>query len=100
MLQVRRGVFETNSSSVHSITFISDAEMDAFKAGEMLFDTWNGMVTREEAERDKDNIAYKHIYDKDEIYELGWEYGGKAGYRTVDLPDGGHANYIYYCGHD
>lgn len=100
MFQVRNRIFETNSSSVHSITFISDAEMDAFRTGEMLFDIWNGMVTREEAERDADNREYKHIYSNDDLYELGYEYGGSAFASTEDLPDGGHVNYICYYGHD
>lgn len=35
--QIRRGVFETNSSSVHSITMCSDSEFDRWENGELLF---------------------------------------------------------------
>ena len=35
--QIRRGVFETNSSSVHSLTMCSDSEFDKWKSGEVLF---------------------------------------------------------------
>lgn len=35
--QIRRGVFETNSSSVHSITMCSKSEFDRWKNGELLF---------------------------------------------------------------
>lgn len=39
--QIRRGVFETNSSSVHSLTIASKEEFDKFKAGE-LRKVWRG----------------------------------------------------------
>lgn len=35
--QIRQGVFETNSSSVHSITICSKDEWDAFERGEMMY---------------------------------------------------------------
>lgn len=38
--QVRRGVFETNSSSTHSITMCSEEEFESWKRGEVLFDEW------------------------------------------------------------
>lgn len=100
MLQIRQGIFETNSSSVHSITFISDKEKEGFLSGELMFDTWRGMITKEKAMDDADNLNYKHIYGHDDLYELGYEYGGGAFLRTEDLPDGGHCNYICYYGHD
>ena len=38
--QIRRGVFETNSSSTHSITMCSEEEFESWKRGEVLFDEW------------------------------------------------------------
>ena len=38
MQQIRYGVFETNSSSTHSITMCMQSEFDAWKRGEVLFD--------------------------------------------------------------
>lgn len=35
--QIRRGVFETNSSSVHSITMCTRSDFDRWKDGELLF---------------------------------------------------------------
>ena len=35
--QIRRGVFETNSSSVHSITMCSDEQYRKWKSGEILY---------------------------------------------------------------
>lgn len=36
MKQVRRGIFETNSSSTHSISIMSEMEFEKFKARELL----------------------------------------------------------------
>lgn len=60
MKQIRRGVFETNSSSVHSITMCMKPDFDKWKNGEVyLNDGWwsnnsseyakKQFVTREEA---------------------------------------------------
>ena len=38
--QIRRGVFETNSSSTHSLTMCSEEEFEQWKNGELLFDDW------------------------------------------------------------
>lgn len=41
MLQVRQGVFETNSSSTHSITIVPQSDFDKWKNGEVyLNDGW------------------------------------------------------------
>lgn len=40
MRQIRRGVFETNSSSTHSLTMCSEEEYEKWKNGEILFDKW------------------------------------------------------------
>lgn len=47
--QVRRSVFETNSSSVHSITMCSRETYSKWKKGELYKDYWEGIFkTREE----------------------------------------------------
>lgn len=40
MKQIRHGVFETNSSSTHSITMCLKSEYDQWKNGEAFFDRW------------------------------------------------------------
>lgn len=37
-IQVRRGLFETNSSSVHSLTMCTETEYEQWKNGEMVYD--------------------------------------------------------------
>lgn len=41
MKQVRRSVFETNSSSTHSITICTEDEYEKFKCGELMYDSWH-----------------------------------------------------------
>lgn len=39
-IQVRRGLFETNSSSVHSMTMCSESDFEKWKKGELVFDNY------------------------------------------------------------
>ena len=49
MKQIRRGIFETNSSSVHSLTMCSGEEYQKWENGEVLFWKWEGKFgTKEE----------------------------------------------------
>lgn len=41
MIKIRYGVFETNSSSVHSLIMCSDNEYQKFVDNELLYDYWN-----------------------------------------------------------
>lgn len=38
--QIRRAVFETNSSSVHTLTMCMKADYDLWVAGELVLDDW------------------------------------------------------------
>ena len=56
MIQIRRNVFETNSSSTHTITIITEEEYNDWSSGKLLYDRWDGefipadSVTDEERE--------------------------------------------------
>lgn len=41
MKQIRRGVFETNSSSVHTLTMCSEEEYAKWENGELLYFQWD-----------------------------------------------------------
>lgn len=52
VIQVRFGVFETNSSSTHSLVICSDEELDLWKEGKLVY-TWSDNLipsTNEEGE--------------------------------------------------
>ena len=51
MLQVRRGVFETNSSSTHSITLCSVEDYNAWQEGKMYMHRWDDKLYTEEQVR-------------------------------------------------
>ena len=40
MRQIRKNVFETNSSSTHSITMCMKSDYDRWVAGELVWDKW------------------------------------------------------------
>ena len=46
--QVRCGVFETNSSSVHSLTMCSKSEYDEFEKGNMYIERWGSRIYSKE----------------------------------------------------
>lgn len=88
MLQVRHGVFETNSSSTHSITLCKKSEYDAWVKGEVyLNDGWwskelenrdKKFLTKEEAIKlitDSGHYEDTDLYslDKEELSEIFYE---------------------------
>ena len=75
MKQIRRNVFETNSSSTHSITMCSQSQFEDWKNGKILFDQWNkAFVERNITELDKNAAMeeYKEIYN-DKLFYKKWD---------------------------
>jgi hypothetical protein len=76
MKQIRRNVFETNSSSTHSITMCSQSQFDDWKAGKVLFDYWKEVFVKakEMTEEDKEAARdeYKKLYECQSYYKK-WE---------------------------
>ena len=63
MKVIRRNVFETNSSSTHSITMCSKEDFDAWKKGKMLLDECDGKFITKEA-------ALAKLKEQDEDLDL------------------------------
>ena len=61
---IRKGVFETNSSSTHSITICTSEEYKKFLNGELYVDDNGHLYTLEqiEAKYEKDNRKWKEKY--------------------------------------
>lgn len=78
--QIRHGVFETNSSSVHSLTMCSSDEYKKWESGELLYwEDEDKFVSREEAikelkEKKSWNGSLMHPYvnweDEEEVNEI------------------------------
>ena len=43
-IQVRKGLFETNSSSVHTLVMCDESDYDKWKNGEFVFDNYFGKL--------------------------------------------------------
>lgn len=74
--QIRYGVFETNSSSVHSLTIVSKEEFERFKNGEMVLDRWGERLVEVPTKTETDGEEDNYEYDKYETYDNlgGGEY--------------------------
>ena len=73
-LQVRKGVFETNSSSVHCMTMCSQSDYDKWKNGELFYYKYNNqLVTKEEMQKILEETSFS---DKDDFlsYSEFWDY--------------------------
>ena len=72
--QIRRGVFETNSSSVHSLTMCSGEEYEKWENGKVLF--WgerDKFATKEEIIEELKNMRY--IWGNKELWypDVNWD---------------------------
>lgn len=68
MKQIRQNVFETNSSSTHSLTIVALEDFEKWKNGELLYDRWNDKfveVPSNEEEVDEDFETYSSWENKD-----------------------------------
>lgn len=79
---IRRGIFETNSSSVHSLTMCSDDEYSKWRKGELYFDRYakEFVEKSEETESDRnDEGTYTQYLTYEEFND--WDY---IEYETFD----------------
>lgn len=71
-LQIRTGLFETNSSSTHSLTMCTKDDYEAFKRGDKLYDYWDGRLVDAnnlELELDEDDVDNDGRYYTFERFE-------------------------------
>lgn len=78
MRLIRRGTFETNSSSTHSITMCSKSDFDRWKNGELYFLDDDGKFYNEE---ERIRIIKEHIIDGKAKYNDGMKT-----YKGVTVP--------------
>lgn len=64
MIQIRRNVFETNSSSTHSITICTEDEYEMWKRGEVYWSRYSeGFVSKEEVEKEFNKSRHDDFND-------------------------------------
>ena len=81
---VRTGVFETNSSSTHSLTIASKEDYEAWKRGDLLFEKYNQkFVSATRVTDDIGDWTEKYLEKYSQKLENGYVYHGKY-YSTMD----------------
>lgn len=66
---IRFNVFETNSSSIHSLCICTEEEFDAWKKGKLYYDYWEDEITKKPTNRwDENNQTYE------DLFEERWSY--------------------------
>lgn len=103
MRQIRKNVFETNSSSTHSLTMCTKEEYDNWKNGKLLFDSYYKKfvssleLTKADFEKAENNYeSHKQKYQKNwnqltkeeqEEYTIGYIKENKSMDEIVTYPE-------------
>ena len=99
MITIRRNIFETNSSSTHSLSVVSKEEWEKFKAGELYFasDNWD-LISKEDIIKlesfkdmypefkDQPDEVKKYLIEKFIRDNLDSDYAPIYSYRNLDPP--------------
>ena len=103
-IKIRRGVFETNSSSVHSLVMCTDDDYSKWKRGEILYDKWAAkLVTLEEAKKEEDYEDEEEFKSRFVDYDRfnSWQYIEYETFEQTFKPPGGEIVHGFgYYGHD
>lgn len=71
--QIRKGTFETNSSSTHVLCMCSSEEFKKFEKGEYVFDRYSdNFIPKESIDENDDDADYRYL-DWDEFWDLDYE---------------------------
>lgn len=100
-IQIRRNVFETNSSSVHSLTMCNSSDYEKWKNGELAFDRWNDELVpiTDEIEEEMKNEKYPQYLSYEQFYD--YEYIEFKTYcNTFTTQSGDTVVAFGYYGHD
>lgn len=75
-VQVRQGVFETNSSSTHSLSIISKEQSDLLDKGEIYIHSYSlDLITKEEVDKLwEEYLKEKHSYPHEDKEEYRKKY--------------------------
>ena len=100
MKQIRRNVFETNSSSTHSITMCMKSEFDKWVAGELVWDKWvdellpiTPEIQEDMAKKYSHYLTYEQFNDWDYVPHETFEY-------SYTTPSGEQVISFGYYGYD
>lgn len=72
MIQIRQGVFETNSSSTHALAICTQEEWDKLQSGEYLVNEWDitELISKDDPKSINDPDDFNSRYSTyDELYD-------------------------------
>ena len=87
MRQIRKGVFETNSSSTHSISICTQKEFNEFKSGLLVLDWKNTLIPA--SQKDDDCETYDE-WQNGELDTFTEEYQSPHGDKIVAFGNYGY----------
>lgn len=67
MKQIRIGVFETNSSSTHTLVVCTDEELEKWKKGEIIYNYIDGFIPSDNSNISSDGETYEAFMDDEEL---------------------------------
>jgi hypothetical protein len=67
MRQIRIGVFETNSSSTHTLVVCTDEELEKWKKGEIIYNYIDGFIPSDNSNISSDGETYEAFMDDEEL---------------------------------
>lgn len=70
MIQIREGVFETNSSSTHSICMCLKSEYEAWRNGDMIYDSYTEKLITADELREFVNLNKWYEDLREKVYGL------------------------------
>ena len=86
-VQIRHGVFETNSSSTHAVALLSDEEFKKYQNEEIIMSRYGGFITKEELDEKKKKAKERKIKRITEAWDNknDWDYERlHRYYKTLD----------------
>lgn len=91
--QIRRGVFETNSSSTHSFTMCSKEDYDKWVNGELMFDKYNETFVEVNTKiTEEDKAEAKKYYERNKT-----KYWKEWNQLSEEEVDEWYEKYMYEC---
>lgn len=75
-VQIRHGVFETNSSSTHSVALLSDEEYKKYQNEEIILSRYGEFITKDEFEKKKKKAMERAVKNITEAWDdkNHWRY--------------------------
>ena len=96
--QIRTGVFETNSSSTHTLTICTKKEFDDWRAGKVVYNKWGEDFEPVPAEPTEEELeefypGYKDL-NPDEKEDVGYDWKKEMHPDLLSYDDWGKDEYL------